>query len=117
MIDLHFKPLSNYIVLEVREKTDGNRIITINKDKLPRNRVRFIVIAVSEERDNEGRPFVKNVKVGDEILPDTSNFGMIVDIGKKEVLIVRETQIIGILESGYEDVKEENNLELVQSVN
>ena len=113
-MDIKFRPLFNYIVIEVIEKNTSSPIILINKKNLPRDRMEFVVIAVSEDKDNEGRPLVKNVKVGDKIVPDVNqSLGTVIMIGKKEVLIMRESQIIGILQDGYEHVGE-SELELIQ---
>jgi len=113
-MDIKFKPLSNYIVIEVKDKLENSPIVLVNKKNLPRERLEFVVIAVSEEKDKDGNPLVKNVKVGDKIVPDVNQaLGTVIKIGKKEVLIMRETQVIGILQDGYENVGE-TELELLQ---
>lgn len=103
-MDIKFKPLSNFIVLEVIDKFSG-KIFILNKKDLPRDRIEFVVLAVSEEKDNQGNPFVRNVKVGDKIIPDVNqSLGTVIKIGKKEVIIIRESQVIGVLLDGYETV-------------
>ena len=67
-MDIKFKPLSNYIVFEAKDRDKG--AIILNDEQLPLSRIEFIVLAVSEETDTEGRPLVKKVKVGDKIMPD-----------------------------------------------
>lgn len=109
MSELKFKPLSNYVVIEAREKLGGK--VWVDKKNLPRDRVDFIVLAVSDEKDLNGNPFVKNIKVGDNIIPDTSVNALVLNIGKREVIVMRETNIIGILEPDYEQV--ESNLVMV----
>lgn len=104
---LKFKPLSNYVVCDIIEKQTG-KIIALDKKRLPRDRVEFIVLAVSEDKNTNGEPMVKNIKVGDNIIPDTTQgLGTVLNIGKKEVMVIRETQILGILQPGYDEVEDE----------
>ena len=100
------KPLSNYIVCDIIE-TDS-KIVTLDKKRLPRDRVSFIVIRISEDTDLNGKPLIRTVKVGDNVIPDTNQgLGTILKIDNKEVLVIRETQILGILEESYEEKLQE----------
>jgi co-chaperonin GroES (HSP10) len=94
-----FKPLSNYIVIEVVQKSKGNIVIpeTVKK-QLTADEADCIVVAVSEEKEKDGTPMVRNVKVGDSVILDNMvmHTGQAIMIQKKEYVIVRETSLIGI---------------------
>lgn len=96
METLKFRPFSNYIIIDVKarkEKRKGNIIIP---ETVERVILDSQVIAVSEEKDANGNPLVRSVKVGDWILFDL-NMGQTIDIGDKQYMIIRETDIFGLL--------------------
>lgn len=99
MEDLKFKPLSNFIILDVKARKEKRRGNIIIPETVERVILDSQVIAISEEKIHTAtgyEPFVKNVKVGDWVLFDV-NMGQTIDIGDKQYFIVRETDLFGIL--------------------
>ena len=65
-----FKPLSNYIVIDVVQRTNSTIIIPETaKKQLSVDEADCIVVAISEEKEKDGTPMVKNIKVGDKCYP------------------------------------------------
>ncbi len=105
---MNFKPVSNYIVVElvIREgRTKGGIIIpeTVGKKYLDR----AIVRAISEDVDITGQPMIRNVKVGDSIAFPAHSGEMIV-IEEKDYALMRESEIYGI----YTNVTEQSTSNL-----
>jgi len=95
--DFGFEPLSNYIVLDISEPTEekvGNIIIPKTVKRIV---FKGTVVAVSKEKDYQGNPFVKNVKVGDVVLFDINDTGSAIQVGNNEYTIMRESSLFGIL--------------------
>lgn len=102
-----FKPLSNYIVVQIIPKFKGNIVIpdTVKKPMTPEE-AECLVIAVSEEKDINDRPMVRTIKVGDKVIfsMNVRHTGEAIMIKKQEYVICRETDVIGLqLESFTED--------------
>lgn len=97
MCDFPFKPLSNYIVLELQEPKDrvsnGGVIIP---SSVQQKTIATKVVAVSDEIEKDGTPFVRNVKVGDNVIFDIRT-GQLIDVEGKDYLVIRETELFGIL--------------------
>lgn len=99
METLKFKPLSNYIILDVKPRKEKRRGNIVIPETVERVILDSQVVAISEEKMHTAtgyEPLVKNVKVGDWVLFDV-NMGQTVDIGDKQYFIVRETDLFGIL--------------------
>lgn len=97
METLKFKPLSNYIILDVKPRKEKRRGNIVIPETVERVILDSQVVAISEELMPDGTPYIKHVKVGDWILFDL-NMGQTIDIGDKQYMIIRETDIFGILE-------------------
>jgi len=92
-----FKPLSNFIVLELhepQERVTGSGVII--PEHVMIKTVNATVKAVSQEKDLEGHSFVRTVKVGDSVIFNMSG-GMPVDIDGEDFLVIRETELFGVL--------------------
>lgn len=99
METLKFKPLSNYIILDVKPRKEKRRGNIVIPETVERVILDSQVVAISEEKIHTATGYeslVKNVKVGDWVLFDV-NMGQTVDIGDKQYFIVRETDLFGIL--------------------
>lgn len=94
-----FKPLSNYVVIEIeepKERVVNNIIIPASVKQMVIN---ADIVAISDEKEKDGSPMVKTVKVGDKVIFDV-RVGQMVTIGDKEYLVMRETDLFGVLTSG-----------------
>lgn len=102
-----FVPLSNYVVVDIKKKKFVKGLAIPDTVKDPSMTI-CIVVAISDEKEKDGTPFVRNVKVGDNItFTNFNNF--FVNVEGKDYLCVRETDVIGIL-------KEEVNMEEFESI-
>ena len=94
---MKLKPLRNNIVLEAfeaEEKTSGGIIIP---DTAKKKTMQGKVVAVGEgARDNDGKLIPLEVKVGDVVMYEKWG-GTEVTIENKPFLIMKETDIIGII--------------------
>ena len=102
--DFAFKPLSNYIVIDVVPR-GKSKILTPETVKVPLDKSDCIVVAVSEEKDKDDKPMVRNVKLDDRVLlaPTVAHTGAAMMLGKKGYVVVRETEILGIMTGEVED--------------
>jgi co-chaperonin GroES (HSP10) len=105
MNELPFKPLSNFIIVEEieRKKTDGGLIVPDNAKEAMNQLtlVDHIVVGISEEVDENNKPMVKNVKIGDRVCLGRSGGEGVVIINKKPYLCIREMFVIGIYTDPY----------------
>lgn len=99
-MSIKFKPLSNYIVLDVRKRKTTRGLVVPDTVKDPTMQV-CIVVAISEEQYN-GEPMVKNVKIGDNVVFDNAGT-FFVNVENKDYLCVRESMIIGILQEEFDE--------------
>lgn len=94
---MNLKPLRNNIVLEAfeaEEKTSGGIIIP---DTAKKKTMKGKVISVGDgSRDSDGKIITMEVKVGDIVMYEKWG-GTEVTIGDKPFLIMKETDIIGII--------------------
>ena len=97
-----FKPLSNYIIIEVVPRGDS-KIVTPETVKVPLDKSDCIVVAISEEKEKDGTPMIRNIKVGDNVVLSINvmHTGQTLMIGKKEYVCVRETEVLGIFDKDY----------------
>ncbi len=95
-----FEPLSNYIVLELQEpKERVTRGGVIVPDSVMQKTISTRVVAISHDTDpSTGIPLVRNVKVGDNVIFDV-NSGQLIDVEGKDYLVIRESELYGILKS------------------
>lgn len=94
-----FRPLSNYILIRIHERKLKSGIVlpdTAKKGKEELNMLDFEVVAVSEERTENGERMVKDVKVGDYVICETHGLFRI-PIAGKDYFAMRETNVIGII--------------------
>lgn len=96
---MDFKPLSNYIVVEekIHQKTTSGLVIpdTAKQAKKEMAIVDHIVVAVSEEKDENDKPCIKNVKVGDRVLLGQGSAEIMMMQGKAYI-VIRENYVVGI---------------------
>lgn len=106
-----FIPLSNYIVIDVVQKENGKIVIpdTVNP---PAHLLVNMVIAVSEEKEKDGTPMVRNIKIGDSVLlsPNVRHTGSEIKIQGKFYVVCRETDVIGTLQDGWNEGNEESKI-------
>jgi len=94
---MKLKPIADNIIverLEAEEEKGGIIIPDSAKDKPKQGKV----VAVGKgKRDKDGKLIAMNVKKGDKIV-FTSYAGTDVEIDRKEYVIMREEDVLGILE-------------------
>ena len=117
-----FEPLSNYIIIGIIIKEESMILIPDTaKRNVPVGKVENVVVAVSKEKEKDGTPMVRTIKIGDSVLlsPNVQHTGWEVKIQGNIYIICRETDVAGILlegwdEGNYEEKKIiEPNLKLV----
>jgi chaperonin GroES len=101
--DFKFKPLSNYVVVEVSAKKDKKIGSLVVPETAERTVLTSIVVAVSKETDEEGKPFIKTIKVGDHVLFNVYG-GQVIDVWGKQYIILRENELFGIIEPEPENL-------------
>ena len=108
---LNFIALSNHIVLEIikRERTKG-KIIIPEIAKVPV--IEGLVRGISEVLDAEGNRMVRHVKIGDRVLFNI-NAGQFMEIDGGQYLILRESDLYGILTGEVVEVPKSSNLTLL----
>ena len=98
MAKMSFKPLGGRVLvepLEQEEMTAGGIILPETAKEKPQEGK---ILAIGPgERDDEGKRIVMDVKVGDRIL-FAKYSGTEVKMDGKKLLIMRESDILGILE-------------------
>ena len=106
MSDFKFEPLSNYVVIDVVPR-GGKKIIAPETVKVPIDMSDCIVVAISIEKEKDGTPMIRNVKVGDKVIlsPTVIHTGATFMLSKKEYVCVRETEILGILTGEPEEAE------------
>lgn len=101
-----FEPLSNYLLCDVRAKKE-TKIVAPDGSSMIGNSENFevVVIRVSEDVDNEGNPMVRRIKENDVVCLSATalSLGQEVKLHGKGFFLVRETEIIGLYEEGYDD--------------
>lgn len=104
MDELKFKAMSNYVIvsIEERELKMGNIIIpdSVKSVKMFDTKV----VCISEELDENGKPLVKTVKVGDRVVFDMGAGGMPINLYSKRYMAVRETELVGIVTATDEEM-------------
>ena len=94
---MKFRPLHDRVLLrrvEQDEKTAGGIIIPDTAKEKP---MQGMVIAVGEgAKDEQGKRIPMDIKVGDEILYGKWS-GTEVEVNGKKVLIMKESDVMGIL--------------------
>jgi len=113
MDNFKFKPLSNYIVLDVVERKARKIGSLYEPETVKKSMLDATVVCISEEMNNEGKPMVKNIKVGDKVIFDVmGSFSMVLE--GKGYLIIRETQVIGITYEEFDEVESDNSPAIFQ---
>ncbi len=96
-MEMKLKPIADNIIverLEAEQKKGGIIIPDSAKEKPKQGKV----VAVGKGgRDKDGKPIPLNVKKGDKVV-FTSYAGTDVEIDGKEYVIMREEDVLGILE-------------------
>ena len=105
-----FKPLSNYVVIENIQE-DKSPIIVPDTVKKPivSDRSKNIVVTISEEKDKDGNPMVRHIKVGDNVLlsVNVQHTGQVITINKTDYIVVRENDILGIITGEEEETEDD----------
>jgi len=104
--DIKIILFSNYILISMVRKGKEGKIITPETVKKPLGGKDFdaVVVKVSEEM-NDNKPMVKNIKIGDIVCLSANSLhsGQIVMMHKKEFFMVRETDVVGVFQEGYDE--------------
>lgn len=87
-MSIKFRPLSNYVVLQVKVK-DKHGSLHI-PDSAEKPLLESIVVAVGES--------AQNVKIGDKVLFNVRHSGEVIDVWGSQYIILRENELFGILE-------------------
>lgn len=101
-----FIPLSNYIVIDVVIKEDSKILIPETaKNHMPIGKMENIIIAISADKEKDGTPMVRVVKIGDSVLlsPMVQHTGFEIKIQGKMYVVCRESDITGILLEGWDE--------------
>ena len=112
-MSIPFKPLSNYIVLDVVKRKAKMLGSLLMPETAEMTHLDSTVIAVSEDKDDSGKSYVRNVQVGDKVIFDTMG-GFSIILEGKEYIVIRENQVIGIT---YEEIDEEEQPEIGKKAN
>ncbi|MHB9147696.1 MAG: co-chaperone GroES family protein [Candidatus Amoebophilus sp.] len=105
MEKINFKLFSNFIILSMVKKTTLSLVVPETVDKAGNGTYYDLIVAsVSDEKDETGRPLVANVKVGDKVLLNPYSTPMKAEFDKKEYLICREAELIGIFTDDKKEV-------------
>jgi chaperonin GroES len=98
MSETQIRPLADRVVvlpLEVETKTAGGILIPDSADK--DKPIRGTVIAIGTGKQVDGKTFPLQVKIGEKVLFG-KYAGTSVKLGDKEYLVMREEDIMGVLE-------------------
>ena len=96
---MSIKPLSNHILVEsisIKEKTDSGFFVPLNSDKEGPEEAK--VIAVGPGKTVKGEKVPLAVKVGDKILFSKPYGVSKIKVEGKELLIIKEDDILAIIE-------------------
>ena len=91
-----FRPLGDRVLVkrvEEEEKTKGGIIIPDTAKEKP---MEGLVIAIGKKKDKEGKEIAFDVKVGDRVLLPKYG-GTEVKLDSEDLLIISETDILGIV--------------------
>ena len=102
---MHFRPLHDRVVvrrIEAEEKTSGGIIIPDTAKEKPQEGE--VVAVGAGARDDSGQLVELSVKAGDRILFGKWS-GTEVKIDGEELLIMKESDLLGIIESGAKKSK------------
>lgn len=94
-----FEALSNYVVIRVEEPQERIQNGVVIPKTVKQLVINAEVVAVSNEKEKDGTPMVRTVKVGDSVIFDV-RVGQMISIADREYLVLRETDIFGILTKG-----------------
>ena len=96
---------SNYILADIVPKKKTKILIpeTVKKP-LGSEDFNVIIVKISEERDEDGKPLVRHTQVGDNVCLSAASMhtGQVVKMHQKEYFLVRETEVVGIFHEGYD---------------
>ena len=116
---VEFKPLSNYVVIE-NIRGDKSPIVIPETVKQPMvaDKSKNLVVTISEEKDKDGKPMVRNIKVGDNVLLGITveHTGQVITINKKDYIVVRETEVLGIVTGEEEETEEDVKLTIHKAI-
>ena len=105
---------SNYVAIDVVFKQNG-KIIIPDGAKRPEGTVENIVVAISNDKEKDGIPMVRNIKVGDCVMlhPNVRHTATEAMLNGKLYVLARESDIIGVLSEGWNENNNKTNLKLV----
>jgi chaperonin GroES len=93
------KPLGNRVVVEPIEQEDVTALGIVLPDTAKEKPQQGMILAAGPgERDDEGKRIVLDVKVGDKVL-FAKYAGTELKLDGKKLLILRETDLLGIVDS------------------
>lgn len=113
MEEIKFIPLQNYVLIDVvyKDTSSGGIILPDTVKKGVGGVAELHVVKISEDVDGEGKRQVRNIKIGDQVVIE-GDFGKQVMVYGKPYLLIRETDIVGILTGTDEDYKREYKTDL-----
>jgi co-chaperonin GroES (HSP10) len=94
---LNIKLFSNYVILDLIPRNETKLIIpdTIKKSD-DGTMYNLTVAGISNEKDDDGKLYIRNVKVGDVVLLSPHSAPVQTQFDDKKYLVVRETELIGV---------------------
>jgi chaperonin GroES len=96
---ISLKPLGNRLVVEPVEQEETTALGIVLPDTAKEKPQQGLILAAGPgERDDEGKRVALDVKVGDKVL-FAKYAGTELKLDGKKLLILRETDILGIIES------------------
>ena len=91
------RPLGARVLVEPVEAKEQNKGGIIIPDSAKEKPQEGLVIAIGKKVDDDGKPVAFDVKVGDRVLMPKYG-GTEVKIGDKEYQLVREEDLLGVIE-------------------
>ena len=96
---ISLKPLGNRLVVEPVEQEETTALGIVLPDTAKEKPQQGLILAAGPgERDDDGKRVAMDVKVGDKVL-FAKYAGTELKLDGKKLLILRETDILGIIES------------------
>ncbi len=97
MESLNIKLFSNYVILDLIPRREIKLVLPETvKQSADGEMYNLTVVGISDEKDENDKPFVRNVKVGDVVLLSPHSIPVTTTVKDKKYLICRENELIGI---------------------
>jgi co-chaperonin GroES (HSP10) len=105
MEKINFKLFSNFIILDMVQRNTLSLVIPETANKAGNGAYFDLIVAgVSEEKDENDKPLVANVKIGDRVLLNPYAAPVKAEFNKKEYLICREAELFGVFTDDKKEV-------------